>query len=359
VSHGLRVYLDLVAFLFGAAIGSFLNVCVHRMPRGQSIVSPPSHCPRCDHPIGWRDNIPLVSYIELRGRCRHCHAAITPRYFLVELLTATLFLLVVLKFGWQWIVPIYWLLLAGLIAATFIDFEHYIIPNELTHGGVVLGFCLSILVPALQHASSRTAAALQSFWGLLCGGLTLFLVAELGKVAFGRLKMPLATGTVIKIADNKLNVGEEQMPWEEIFSRGSDRIRFQAAVLKFQDKMFENAAVRVSETTIDVNGTSFELAQVGPIEATTNLVIIPREAMGLGDAKLLAGIGAFLGLWAVAFVVFASSMAGGVVSLVLILARRKDWRSRIPYGPYIALGAVIWIFYGRDLVDWYMGLMRG
>ena len=153
---------------------------------------------------------------------------------------------------------------------------------------------------------------------------------------------------MIKIADNELIIGEEQMPWEEISQRGSDRIRFQAAVLKFQDKVFENAAVRVSETTIDVNGTSFELAQVGPIEATTNLVIIPREAMGLGDAKLLAGIGAFLGLWAVAFVVFASSMAGGVVSLVLILARRKDWRSRIPYGPYIALGAVIWIFYGRE-----------
>jgi leader peptidase (prepilin peptidase)/N-methyltransferase len=359
VSHGLRVYLDFVAFLFGAAIGSFLNVCVHRMPRGQSIVSPPSHCPQCDQPIGWRDNIPLLSYIALRGRCRHCRASIAPRYFLVELLTATLFLLVVLRFGWQWIVPIYWLLLAGLTAATFIDFEHYIIPNELTYGGVVLGFCLSILVPALQHASSRTAAALQSFWGLLCGGLALFLVAELGKLAFGRLKMPLATGTVIKIADNELNVGEEQMSWVEIFSRGSDRIRFQAAVLKFQDKVFENAAVRVSETAIEVNGTSFDLAQVGPIEATTNLVIIPREAMGLGDAKLLAGIGAFLGLRAVAFVVFASSMAGGVVSLVLVLARRKDWRSRIPYGPYMALGAVIWIFYGRDLVDWYMGLIKG
>ena len=359
MSHGLRVYLDLVAFLFGATIGSFLNVCVHRMPRGQSIVSPPSHCPHCDHPIGWRDNIPLVSYIELRGRCRHCHGAITPRYFLVELLTAALFLLVVLRFGWQWLVPIYWLLLAGLIAATFIDFEHYVIPNELTYGGVVLGFCLSILVPALQHASSRPAAALQSLLGLLCGGLILFLVGEFGKLAFGRLKVPVPPGTVVRIEDNALIIGEDRMTWEEIFSRPSDRIRFQATVLKFQDKVFENAAVRVSETTIDVNGTSFELAQVGPIEATTNLVIIPREAMGLGDAKLLAGIGAFLGLWAVAFVVFASSMAGGVVSLVLILARRKDWRSRIPYGPYIALGAVIWIFYGRDLVDWYMGLMRG
>jgi leader peptidase (prepilin peptidase)/N-methyltransferase len=359
VSFGLRVYLDFVAFLFGAAIGSFLNVCVHRMPRGQSIVSPPSHCPHCDQPIGWRDNIPLLSYIALRGRCRHCHASITPRYFLVELLTATLFLLVVLKFGWQWIVPIYWILLAGLTAATFIDFEHYIIPNELTYGGVVLGFCLSILVPALQHASSRTAAALQSFWGLLCGGLVLFLVGEFGKLAFGRLKVPVPPGAVVGIEDNALIIGEDRMTWEEIFSRPSDRIRFRAASLKFKDKAFENAAVRVSETAIEVNGTLFELAQVGPIEATTNLVIIPREAMGLGDAKLLAGIGAFLGLRAVAFVVFASSMAGGVVSLALILARRKDWSSRIPYGPYMALGAVIWIFYGRDLVDWYMGLIKG
>jgi leader peptidase (prepilin peptidase)/N-methyltransferase len=368
VSPGLRLYLDVVVFLLGATVGSFLNVCIHRMPRGQSIVSPRSHCPHCDQPIGWRNNIPLLSYVALRGRCRHCHASITPRYFLVELLTATLFLLVVLRFGWQWIVPVHWILLAGLIAATFIDFEHYIIPDELTYGGMVLGLVFSVIVPSLQHESSRGASALQSFLGLLCGGLTLFAVAEFGKLAFGNRKVPFLRGATIKIADYVLSVGEEQVPWDEIFSRGSDRIRFHAASLKFQvksgsgpeaDKVFENVEVSISETTIEVDGTSYDLAQVGPIEASTDLVIIPREAMGLGDAKLLAGIGAFLGWRGALFSVFASSAVGGIVSLALILMRRKDWQSRIPYGPYIALGAVTWIFHGQTIVEWYMSLIKG
>lgn len=354
MSPGLRLYLDFVAFVFGAAIGSFLNVCVHRMPRGESIVSPPSHCPHCNQPIRWFDNLPLISYLALRGRCRNCHASITPRYFLVELLTGALFLMVVLKFGWQGIVPIYWLLLAGLIASTFIDFEHYIIPNELTYGGVVAGFCLSILVPGLQHAASRPAAALSSFLGLLCGGLTLFLVAEFGKLAFGRLKVPLPPGTAIRFADNALHLDGDSMPFEEIFSRASDRIRFRASMLKFQEQAFENVAVNVSETTIEIKSdagvSQHALAEIGPVEATTELIVIPREAMGLGDAKLLAAIGAFLGWKALPFVVMASSVAGGVVSLALIVARRRDWQAKIPFGPYIALGAVVWVFAQPELL---------
>lgn len=355
----LRIYLECVAFLFGAAIGSFLNVCIHRMPRDQSIVAPPSHCPHCGQRIRWRDNLPLLSYLLLRGRCRNCRAQISPRYFLVELLTASLFLLVVFKYGWQWIVPAYWVLLAGLIAATFIDFEHYIIPNELTYGGVLLGLCCSFLVPALQGTAAHATAALRSLLGTATGGLTLFLVAELGKLALGRLKVPLPPGTVIRIADKTLFVEDEQMAWQEIFYRDSDRIRFHASSLKFQDKTFENGDVSISETTLEVNGTSYDLAEIGPIEVVTELVIIPREAMGLGDAKLLAAIGAFLGWQAAVFSVFASSMVGGLVSVVLIAGRKKDWQSRIPYGPYIALGAVIWVFYGQSLVEWYLNLIKG
>lgn len=358
MSSWLRIYMEFVAFLFGATIGSFLNVCIHRMPREESIVSPPSHCPHCGQPIGWRDNIPLLSYMLLRGRCRNCRAAISPRYVLVELLTGTLFLLVVLKYEWQWIVPIYWLLLAGLIAATFIDFEHYIIPNELTYGGVLLGFCLSVLLPRLQHATTHSAAALRSLLGLVTGGATLFLVAEFGKLALGRLKIALPPGTTVRIAEKTLRVGDDEMSWAEIFSRESDRIRCQAITLTFQDKVFNKVTVSISETVLEVDGTPFELAQIGPVEITTDLIIIPREAMGLGDAKLLAAIGAFLGWQGALFSVFASSIVGGIVSIVLILARKRDWQSRIPYGPYIALGAGIWIFYGQELVDWYGNLIN-
>ena len=369
MSTGLRLYLDLVVFVFGAAIGSFLNVCIYRMPRRESIVNPPSHCPHCNARIRWTDNIPLLSYVALRGKCRHCGAPITPRYFLVELLTASAFLLVTLEFGWQWTVPIYWVLLGGLITASFIDFEHYIIPNELTYGGVVTGLVLSAIYPPLQrpdlisglvlkllHLASPAwvVALLRSFVGMFCGGLILFLVAEFGKLAFGKLKVQLPPGTTARVADNMFHYGEEFRSWEEIFSRDSDRILFHAMTLKFNDRAFENVEVSVSADTIEVNGLLFPLVDTGPVEATTEFVVIPREAMGLGDAKLLAAIGAFLGVPAVLFSVFSSSVLGGTAGLIMILTGKKEWQSRIPYGPYIALVAVIWIFCGTSLVNWYM-----
>ena len=115
----------------------------------------------------------------------------------------------------------------------------------------------------------------------------------------------------------------------------------------------------VSETKLTVNGQEYDLATIGRIEATTDLVIIPREAMGLGDVKLIAAIGAFLGWQATLFTVFVSSLAGGVVGILLIVTGKTDWQSRIPYGPYIVLGALLWIFFGHEIVQWYMSLLRG
>jgi leader peptidase (prepilin peptidase) / N-methyltransferase len=263
MSAGLRLYLDFIVFLFGAVVGSFLNVCVHRMPREQSIVKPPSSCPQCGQRIRWYDNIPVVSYLALRGRCRHCGEKFTARYFLVELLTAVLFLMTWRKFD-GWLPPIYWLLLAGLIAATFIDFEHYIIPNEITYGGMAVGLLLSGAYPPLMHTPSIPRALLQSLLGIIVGGVTLLLVAMLG---------------------------------EKIFK---------------------------------------------------------KEAMGMGDVKFLAAIGAFLGWQATLFTIFVSSLIGGVVGLALILGTERGWQSRIPYGPYIAFGALVWIFWGTDSMNWYL-----
>ena len=196
MSPGLHLYLDFCVFLFGAAIGSFLNVCIYRMPIGRSIVNPPSACPSCAQPIRWFDNIPLISYLALRGKCRHCGATFTARYFLVELLTALMFLMIWIMFK-GWLAPIYWVLAAGLIAATFIDFEHFIIPNEITLGGIVVGFVFSLLYPPLVEAHSVGQAAARSALGIVVGGAALFLVVEVGKVFFGKRKVPLAPGTLV------------------------------------------------------------------------------------------------------------------------------------------------------------------
>src|SRR4026209_1849087 len=125
-----------VFFVFGAITGSFLNVCIHRMPLGQSIISPPSHCPHCKYSIPWFLNIPLITWLSLRGKCKNCGAPISIRYFLVELLTGLAFLSCWLTFGRQSaaLPLVYALFLAGLIVATFIDFEHFTIPDEITIG---------------------------------------------------------------------------------------------------------------------------------------------------------------------------------------------------------------------------------
>lgn len=354
----LQLYIDFCVFLFGATIGSFLNVCVHRLPREQSIVKPPSSCPHCGQRIRWFDNIPLVSYLALRGRCRYCGAKFTARYFLVELITALLFLVIWMRFD-AWLAPIYWLFAGGLIVATFIDFEHFIIPNEITYGGVVLGLVLSTLYPPLMNTTSVLGALGHSFLGMLTGAALLMVIVEVGKLIFGRHKIPLDPDTKIIVADQKLHVGDEEMAWLDLFYRESDAIEFTAKSLKFGDQSFENAKIVIHEKTLTVNGQNYDLAGLGSIEATADLIIIPREAMGLGDVKLLAAIGAFLGWRAALFTVFASSLIGGVVGLTLILLRKTDWQSRIPYGPYIVVGALTWIFFGQQLVHWYMKFVRG
>lgn len=361
MSTGLQLYIDFVVFLFGAVVGSFLNVCIHRMPREQSIVRPRSHCPHCGQQIRWRDNIPLVSYLALRGKCRHCGARISPRYALVELLTALLFLAVWLRFP-GWLAPIYWVLVAGLIAATFIDFEHFIIPNEITFGGIIVGFIFSVCYPPLMAQMDMPTvaqSALRSVAGILTGGLTLWGVVEAGKLLFGKRKVQLPAGTVVTIADRKLMVDDEVLSWEEVFSRDSDRIVIHAQKLAFAGKTMDNVHAEISETELTVAGERHALDAAGKIEATTELVIIPREAMGLGDVKLLAAIGAFLGWRATLFTVFASSVVGGVLGLLLVVLGRKDWQSRIPYGPYIALGALVWVFFGANIVNWYVNLLKG
>src|SRR5450755_4335972 len=161
-------FWSLVFFVLGCIVGSFLNVCIHRLPLGLSIVTPSSHCPHCKYSIPWYLNIPLVTWLALGGRCKNCGAPISPRYFIVELLTGVAFLGCWLAFGDPHhplptlaLALVYAIFLAGLICATFIDFEHFIIPDEITLGGIVVGFGLSLVLPALHDTDSLQIAVSQ------------------------------------------------------------------------------------------------------------------------------------------------------------------------------------------------------
>ncbi len=280
-------YAYLWIFILGACIGSFLNVCICRMPEEESIVWPGSHCPSCQTPIAWYDNLPIISYIRLWGHCRHCHTVISPRYLVVEVLTATLFLLIYFRFGLAVTTAIYWLFCAAMIIATFVDFEHTIIPDTVTIGGILVGLLLSVCFPQLHPNAQpssmmmyNTMAKWSIDWNL-------------------HLRALLSSG----------------------FS----------AALGF--------------------GILWLVRFIGQL-------VYKQEAMGFGDVKLLGAIGAFLGWRAVLFTIVVSSFLGTIVGVMLIIACGQGWRSKIPYGPYLATAALIWILSGPELIDIYISWMQ-
>jgi len=176
-------------FIFGLIIGSFLNVCIYRMPRNESIVSPGSRCASCKKPIKWYDNIPLLSYVLLRGKCRSCGARISPRYFFVEFISALCFLILFMNFRFHYIFWIYSLLTSGLIVVGFIDLEFQIIPDSISLIGIFIGIILNVAFPGLQGAFTWKRAFLNSMAGALIGGGLIYLTGVLGRLAFKKESM--------------------------------------------------------------------------------------------------------------------------------------------------------------------------
>jgi leader peptidase (prepilin peptidase)/N-methyltransferase len=182
--------LKIFMFCLGACVGSFLNVCIYRMPRKESIVKPPSHCPHCKHKISWYENIPFLSYLALRGRCRHCGKRITLRYFVVELITAGIFLLLFYQFGLTLYFWIYAALCSGLIVASFIDIAIREIPDEISLWGIVIGLILSVIFPQLHgDGLPRLIALRSSFLGLLAGGGSIYVTGLIGDAIFKKESM--------------------------------------------------------------------------------------------------------------------------------------------------------------------------
>ncbi|MCG6972577.1 MAG: prepilin peptidase [Desulfobacterales bacterium] len=243
-------------FMFGLCIGSFLNVCIYRLPSSMSIIRPSrSMCPKCGSAISFYDNIPVFSYLWLKGRCRHCQAPISLRYPIVEMITGIISVDIYFMFGPTLSGAVYFIFISSLLVITFIDIDHKIIPDVITLPGIPAGLAASFVLPAI---SFKTALL-----GLLAGGGSLLIVA-----------------------------------W-------------------------------------------------------TYSLITRKEGMGGGDIKLLAMIGAFVGWKGVVFTIFSASVAGTFVGLIVMLVKGKDLKYAIPFGPFLSIGAMSYIFFGEKVMLWY------
>lgn len=346
-----------VFFVFGSMVGSLLNVCIYRLPRGESIVWPGSRCPHCGGAIPWYLNIPIFTWLWLRGKCANCGGPISIRYLIVEFITGATFLACWLIYGraTPLLVLAYALLLAGFIVATFIDYEHFIIPDEITLGGIVAGFLCAAAVPELHGTADRAVALRQSFIGIAVGAGLIYAILRLGKLLFGRQRFVLEPDTRIVFTETCIQLPNEEIPYEEKFYRKTDAIEFDAKRVELPDRCYiRETFVRLTPTSLQVGEDVFDPEQVPRMEVVTDEIVFPREAMGLGDVKFMGAIGAFLGWKAVIFSLMVSSMIGSLVGVTLILLKKQAWSSRIPYGPYIALAATIWVFGGRQFTEWWL-----
>ena len=251
-------FAEVLIVLGGLCVGSFLNVCIHRLPSQTSIVFPASRCPACGHLLSWTDNIPVVSYLALRGRCRYCGTPISARYPIVEGLTCAIFVLHWFVFGPTPLLLVRLVFACALIVLFAIDLEHQILPNVITLPGIIAGFLCSLCLPP---------GPVMSLAGIALGGGLLWAIAE-----------------------------------------GWYRVR-------------------------------------------------KVEAMGFGDVKMLAMVGAFLGVKLVLLTFVLSSLVGGVVATLLVLTRRADMATRVPFGTMLAAAALVASLYGERLVTWYLSTM--
>lgn len=259
--------MAVIIFIFGLIVGSFLNVCIYRLPRNMSIIRPSSACPSCNTPIKPWDNIPVLSYIFLRGKCRKCGERISIRYPLIELLNGFFYLAVFQFFGMGWHLPVLFALASAMIVITFIDLDFQVIPDVITLPGIIIGlFSASFLLP--------------------------------------------------------------------------DPFSLQSSALSLPVVGFKNSIIGLL-----LGGGLFYL-----------IVVLSRGGMGGGDIKMMAMVGAFMGWKAVFLTTFIGSLTGSIVGISLMVFKGKGRKTKIPFGPFLALGSVITLFFGGEIIRWYFTL---
>lgn len=255
------MYIYVITFIFGAIVGSFLNVCIYRIPRHKSIVFPSSRCPNCNSPISVLENIPIVSYIFLKGKCRDCGENISVRYPVVECLNAIIYMVVLWRFGLNWYSLICMAFASAMIVITFIDLDFQIIPDTITLPGILIGLACSIFILIDPYNRPANIGIMNSVIGALIGGGSFYLIA-----------------------------------------------------------------------------------------------LLSRGGMGGGDIKMMGMVGAFLGWKGVLMTTFIASLTGSVVGISLMVFKGKGRKAKVPFGPFLALGSLVSLFWGQELMRLYLTL---
>ncbi len=254
---GWPIYAGVLLFLFGLLMGSFFNVCIYRIPNAVSIIRPSSHCDSCGHPLAPLDLVPVLSWLFLERKCRYCKAPVSARYLLVELLTGTFFVLLFVKFGLTWQLPLYLAFISILVVVSFIDIDHRYIPDRFVLIGLVLAG-LSFFIPRITWQDALT--------GGMIGGGSLLLMDLSGRLLF------------------------------------------------------------------------------------------KKEGMGFGDVKLMGMAGLFLGVSRTIVSLLSAVWVAAIVGIVVLRKRKPDADHYMPFGPFLAVGCVLSIFFGNELVRWYLSL---
>jgi leader peptidase (prepilin peptidase)/N-methyltransferase len=254
-----NIWLVVLLGSLGLIVGSFLNVCIYRLPRRESINWPGSHCTACNRPLSWYENVPVISWLVLRGRCRTCGERISIIYPLVELITCVLFVAGYVIYGWTPMLAVRLAFACAMVVLFAIDLRHHLLPNVITVPGIVIGFLLSLFLPPGWKAS---------LIGLIAGGGVLFAIAE-----------------------------------------GYYRLR-------------------------------------------------GVEGLGMGDVKMLSMIGAFLGWKLMLVTLILGSFAGSLIGVGVIALGRGGMKAALPFGTFLAVGALTAAVVGDPLVEWYTGFYR-
>lgn len=246
-------------FILGSLIGSFLNVCIYRIPRDLSIIRPSSKCPSCNTPIKFYHNIPILSFIYLHGRCRYCNTKIPARYPVVETLNALFYVAVAWRFGLGWHTPVLFGFCSAMIVITFIDLDFQMIPDAITLSGIPIGLITGSLIVPDPFARSSVVGFKDAFIGLIAGGGLFYIIA-----------------------------------------------------------------------------------------------VLSRGGMGGGDIKMMAMVGSFIGWKSIILTTFSGSLFGSVTGIFLMVFRGKGRKTKIPFGPFLAAGAIITLFYGQEILAFYL-----